>query len=412
MEKKKIVIAGAGFGGITAALKLAKKIGRLNEYEIILIDHHHHQLYTPALYEIAAIPRETAPGASLKSSILIPIADIIVGRPIQFICDEIVGIDVAKKKISLLKTGEITFEFLVLALGSETNYFDIPGLKENSLVLKTYNDAVKLRNKIEEAIKNRDGMKIVVVGGGASGVELIAEFVNFICALQKEVFKKENLCKVEFVLLEAGPKILGGFEPWITKKASHRLLKLGVQVKTGKTINSVDGRSLKLKDDDAESYDVLIWTGGVKGPAVLQKFGLPLSNKGALVVNDYLEVPSEDGKIFAIGDNSSLINPQTGKALPWNVPVAESEGRIVAKNILCSISGRPLKPFVPLKKYPYILAVGGGYAISDLVFVRFSGFLGLAVKALVELRYLLFILPLGKALQTWFRALKYYSSND
>ncbi len=411
--KKNIIIAGAGFGGITAALRLAKNIGPYNkDYEIILIDKHHHHLYTPALYEIAAIPKEFTPEALLKSSILIPISDIVQERPIKFICDEIAGLKASDNRLILKNSAEMEYKFLVLALGSETNYFDIPGLKENSFPLKTYTDAAKLRDIIENLVREKENIKIVVGGGGASGVELVAEFVNFICTLQGEISESRKSCAVEFVLLEADPEILGGFEPWALNKARKRLIQLGITIKTDSIIDSVAPGIITLKNGETESYNIFIWTGGVKGPEIFKNFGLPLSNKGALVIDEYLQIKNTGGRIFAIGDNSTFTNPRTGKPLLWNVPVAEAEGRLAAKNILLALRGLTLQKFSPLKKYPYILAVGGGYAIANLLFIRFSGFGGLVTKALVELRYLIFILPLRKALATWFRAVKYYSAND
>ncbi|OHA13944.1 MAG: hypothetical protein A3G49_01750 [Candidatus Sungbacteria bacterium RIFCSPLOWO2_12_FULL_41_11] len=107
-----------------------------------------------------------------------------------------------------------------------------------------------------------------------------------------------------------------------------------------------------------------------------------------------------------------MINPKTGKPLIWNVPVAEAEGRIAAKNILRSITGKPLKKFTPAKKYPFILTIGKKYAIADFVYFKFCGFTGWFAKQLVELRYLLFILPPQKAIRTWLLAIRYYTSND
>lgn len=413
MPRKNIIIAGAGFGGITAALKLAKNIGpHKKDYEIILIDKHHHHLYTPALYEIAAIPKEVTPEAPLKSSILIPINDILRAKPVKFVCDEIIGLRASDNKLILKNSAEIEYEFLILALGSETNYFDIPGLKENSFPLKTYADAAKLRDIIENLVREKENIKIVVGGGGASGVELVAEFVNFICTLQKEILENRKSCAVEFMLLEADSEILGGFEPWALDKARSRLIRLGIKIKTNSVIGSVAPGTITLKSGTTESYDIFIWTGGVKGPEIFKNFGLPLSNKGALLIDEYLQIKNAGGHIFAIGDNSNFTNPRTGKPLLWNVPVAEAEGRLAAKNILLALSGLPPKKFSPLKKYPYILTVGGRYAIADLLFIKFSGFLGLAAKALVELKYLIFILPLRKALTIWFKAVKYYSAND
>ncbi|MBU6414889.1 NAD(P)/FAD-dependent oxidoreductase [Patescibacteria group bacterium] len=410
-RKKNIVILGAGFGGITAALALAKKQCAISrEYNIILVDRHRHQLYTPALYEIASIPRENAADASLKSAILIPIADITAKKPIQHLCDDVIGLDRNGKKI-ILKNAELPYEFLVSALGSETNYFNIPGLKEESFPLKTFDDAVRLRNKIEDWVREKDAVKIVVGGAGASGVELVAEFVNFVCDIQKKIDLNSH-CKIELLLIESSPDILPGFDEWAVSKTKKRLAKLGVRIKTNATIVSVRNQELDFADGNKESFDILIWAGGVQGPAALERFELTRSKKGALVIDEYLRAGNPEERIFAIGDNSSLINPKTGKPLMWNVPVAEAEGRLVAKNIIREIRGKPLKKFIPLKKYPFILAVGKKYAIADFVIIRIAGRLGWCLKQLVELRYFLFILPLFQAIKTWLVCVRLYASND
>lgn len=410
-EKKKIIIAGAGFGGVTAALKLAEGLGRLNaEYEILLLDRHHHQLYTPALYEIAAIPSKNAPNSALKSAILIPIADIVAGKPISVLCDELVGLKGREKKLILQKGNELEYEFLILALGSETNYFAIPGLKEHSFPLKTFDDAALLRDKITDLFQKKNELRVVVGGAGASGVELVAEFVNFVCILKKEPNK--NHCEVEFTLVEASPEILPGFEPWAIKKTRKRLANLGITVKTKHTIVDVTEDEISFKDRPKESYDILIWTGGVKGPEVLKNCGLSLSDRGSALIDEYLRVRGEENSIFAIGDNSTLTNPKTGTSLVWNVPVAEAEGKLAAENIIRIIKRQTLKKFVPLKKYPFVLAVGKRYAVADLVWLHFAGFSGWAIKHLVEFRYFLSILPFRKAVKTWLKSVKYSTSND
>lgn len=410
-NKKKIVIAGAGFGGMTATLKLYKLLGKLkNEYEIILLDRHHHQLYTAALYEIAAAPRKNAPDPTLKSSVLISLDDIIAKKQIRIINDELVGIEPSEKKLILRKNDELVYALLILALGSETNYFAVPGLKDYGLPLKTFDDAIRLRNKIEDLLPKKDGLKIIVGGAGASGVELIAEFVNFICSLKKEAGK--NICAVEFTLVEALPEILPDLEPWLIRKTKERLKTLRVIIKTGHTIINVTENEIYFKNGNKEFYDILVWTGGTKGPEILKNCGLPLSEKGAILIDDYLQVQGQAGSIFAIGDNSTLVNQKTGKALGWNVPVAETEGRLAAKNIIRVIKDQTLKKFKPLKKYPFVLAVGKKYAIADLIWLRFTGFNGWLIKQLVELRYFLTILPFNKAMRTWLNGIRYSTMND
>lgn len=409
-NKKNIVVAGAGFGGITAALKISEWIKKFPEFNLILLNKRNHHLYTPALYEIAAIPSSRFSLSNLKLAAMVPIPSIVSGKPIDFICDEVIGIEPIQKNISLLRGNKLSYEYLVLALGSETNYFDIPGLKEYGLPLKTFEDAIKMRDAIETEITKKDELKIIVGGGGASGVEVVAEFVNFIKVLLKRV--KGNGCAIRFVLLEAGDDILAGFDQWMIWQAKKRLKKLGIEIRTSHRIKEVLPDRLMLDNGSAENFDLFFWTGGVKGPEVLKASGFKLSPKGAIEIDEYLRVKDHTEDVFAIGDNSSFLNPKTGKPLIWNVPAAEAEGRLVAENIVRKLEGRPLKKFSPLKKYPFVLAVGKKYAIADLIFLRLSGFIGWCLKQIVELRYLLFILPLPKAAQSWIRAVRAYSIND
>ncbi len=409
--KKNIIIAGAGFGGITAALKMSKWIEKFPEYSLILLNKQNRHLYTPALYEIAAIPSDRFSMANLKLAAMVSISDIVAKRPISFVSDELIGMDMERKKITLARADFLSYEYLVLALGAETNYFDIPGLKEYGLPLKTFRDAVKMRDATEAIVNEKNEVKIVVCGGGASGVELVAEFVNFIKLLRKRV-KRNNGFVIRFVLIEAAEDILAGFEPWIISIVKRRLKKLGIETKTGLRIKEVRSGLLLLDNGIAETFDLLFWTGGVKGPEIFKNLGLENSPQSSLEIDEYLRLKNRDGEIFAIGDNSTFINPKTGESLIWNIPVAEAEGRLVSQNIFLSIKKKPLKKFYPLKKYPYILAVGKKFAIADLIYLKLSGVIGWYLKQIVELRYLIFILPISKAIPAWFRAVRAYTSND
>lgn len=414
--KKNIIVLGSGFGGMTAALALAKKIP--DTISLILVDRHHHQLYTPSLYEIASIPREVTKDTMLKSSILIDIKDVIRNRPITFLCDEFTGLNPQEKTIHLQKNGTLSYEYLIIALGSETAYFDIPGLHEYGLTLKTFDDALRLRNAIEDAHKKKDSLRIVVGGAGSAGIELVAEFVNFVCLIKDRITRTPSaptaplVCAVFFTLVEAAPDILPGFNPWIVAKAKKRLESIGIRIKVNTSISSVSEQELIYKNGDREPYDILIWSGGVKGPSLLRTIGLGLSLKDSLLVDEFLRVKDGDGRIFAIGDNATFINPRTQKPLVWNVPVAQKEAKIAATNIIAALTQKPLMPFVPEDRYPFILAVGKKYAIADLVIIRFSGFIGWVTKQLVQLYYLLSLLPLAKALNTWLRSIFVSNAND
>ena len=409
-EKKNIVIVGAGFGGIMAMKQLAKKLPA--GFSLILIDRRHHQLYTPALYEIASMPKEMTEDTMLKSSILIPIEDIIREKPVTFICDDFISLDSSTKTIQLRKTGTLPYEYLVLALGSETAYFDIPGLREYGLALKTFDDSIRMRNAIEEILKKKDQLHIAVGGAGSAGVELVAEFVNFICMMREELMPTSKKCSVSFTLIEAAPDILPGFEPWVVELTKRRLRELGIAIKTNTTITAVSATEIIFKNGQTQPKDILIWTGGVKGPALFRAIGLEVSPKDSLLVDEYLRAKDPSHAVFAVGDNAACINPLTQKPLVWNVPAAEEEAKTAAINILRSIAGKQLYRFEPAKKYPFVLAVGKKYAIADLIIFRFWGLSGWIAKQTIELRYMLSVLPLGKALPLWWRSIRVSGAND
>ncbi len=413
-EKKHIIIVGGGFGGITAALHLgrryAQKLAR-RDYDLILIDRHRHQLFTPALYELAAIPREYALDTFLVTASLISLETITRRIPIRLLSDEFLSLDTASHSITLGGQGRIPYAYLILALGSETNFFDIPGLREHALTLKTGDDAVRLRNKIEAAVRRgAPRLKIIVGGGGATGVELAAELVNFVSAIRK-YSPQSPFRTATITLMEAAPQILSGFHPSVIRRARKRLESLGVEIKTETTITAVRDHELVCDGGVHESFDILIWTGGVKGPSILSTLGLPLSSKGAVLVDEYLTVQSAPS-VKAIGDNAAYRDARTDIFMPWTIPAAEHEGRYIAHELIREISGKKKNPFRPFKNYPFILAVGKKYAIADFAFIRLSGFAGWLVKILAELRYFTLILPFPRAVRMWWKTVRLYRSND
>lgn len=411
--KKHIVIAGGGFAGISTAIYLDRHFRRnpgiQEDFDILLINNHHSHLYTPALYEIAAVPQGEHTLKYVKASVAIPLADIFFETGVEWIEDEISSFNREKKEVLLSMGKRIPYEYLVLALGGETFYFNVPGAKEHSLPLKTFADAIRLRNRLQAIIDEEvKEVKIIVAGAGASGVEVAAEFENFICMLE-DLKGRGRMCKARIILAEAGPEILPGFDPWTVKKARTRLEKLGVTISTNTQITAVDQKAVTLKDGSTMTYDILVWAGGVKASSTLGSLGLPLSPKGGIIVDQRLEAADQ---IFAVGDNAAFTDSITGKPLPWNVPVAEAEAHVAAHNIIASIKKSPKKDFSPTKRYPFILAVGQKYAIADLVFLQISGFFAWCLKQVVQLKYLLFILPFLEAMLTWWKYLRVSSSND
>lgn len=413
MKEKNIIIVGAGFAGLYTALKLARRLSSLPPgWRIILIDRRDLHLYTPALYEIAAMPRSLAPDDLLKSSVLIPLRDIIGTRPITFIRDECIDLDVKSRTLTLKRAGKLQGEYLVLAMGSETNFFNIPGLDRYGHPLKTFDDALAIRNELESLLAKKDHIHVVIAGAGSTGVEVSCEFINFICAITSKSRVGTPLCPAAFTLFEASDGILPGFNSWITRRAAGRLADLGVMVKTKSPLVAVDERDITLGNGTKVPYDLLIWTGGVRPPYLLKTLNIPKDRTNAIATDADLFVGDTDEKVLAIGDNAAITNPENRRMIPRNVPAAQAEAAYAALRIARSIRGLEQKHFRPRKRYPFILATGKKYAIADLVVIRFSGFLGWAAKEFAQLRYLLSILPLKKALRLWWTTVKLHSAND
>lgn len=422
--RRNIVVLGAGFGGITALLKLRRALARhrlFPAYNLILVSKSSQHLYTPALYEIASLPRGQANALCLKSAICAQVEDIIAPYPeIRFIGEEITALDSQRHILTLKSGNRLNFDYALIALGAETNFFGIPGLKEHSYPMKTFEDAVRLRNRTEDLVGAGRPFRVIVGGGGATGVELSAEFTFFLKSLGRRMNKE---VAASIVLVDSSERIFYGLGERIRRRAQKRLKKLGVKIETGVAISRVTPSQVIMADGRAIYCHLLIWSGGVVPARVLKNFNLELDRRGGIVVNEFMEalpqagasavrIALTPGRIYAVGDNASFLNPKTGKLLPGNVPVAEAQARLAARNIIADIIAQPQRPFRPLTHYPFILAVGGKYALTDLIFLKFSGFVGWVLKQLVELRYLLFILPWTKAIPMWLRAVYYSTRND
>lgn len=413
MEEKRIIVAGAGFGGIAAALTLANDPAITRSgYEIILIDRHPHHLYTAGLYEVAAVPRVYAKDDYLAASMCIPLSDIIRGRHLRFLRGTIAGFNVRNRRVMLDNGGALTYTFLVLALGSETNYFDIPGLRQYSIPLKTADDAVRLRNAIERAAKTLPSLTILIGGAGATGVELAAELINFLCVLEKEKNPAAPACRTTVMLAEASDTVLPGFEKRTARRIARRLINLGVVVKTNALVVAASRNDITLRSGERVPYDILVWTGGIHGIPILKRLGLPLSPNGTLTVDAGLRVRGAHGRILAVGDSAWFPHPRASRPVPATAQVAEAQGRHAAANISRMIRGKPPRRFRPMKKYPWVLAVGRKYAFADLVSVRLTGLPGWCVKQLVQLRYFSFILPWTRAWSLWWKNMRLYNAND
>lgn len=422
LERKPcIVILGAGFGGLHAAQALSKKIKSSGiNCDFFLIDRNGYHTYTPLLYEAATTSKETANYLEIKKLVAYSIPGFI-DRRINFLQKEVRSLDLVGGDIHFNDGEKMKFDYLVLAPGSETNYFNIPGMAEYSLPLKTFLDSLKIRDKILDLVDSgKSDIKIVIGGAGSSGVELAGEIQEWICKLKEEGRK----CEAKVSLIEGAPTILPGFPEKIVKLAEKRLKKLGVETITNEIIEKADTSKIILKSRREIPFDVLIWTGGVKAASILSTMPLKLEKRGrAEVIGEMECLPQSPdlklyGKIYGIGDAICFYDEKSGKPMPGVARAAISQANIVANNIIEHIKKSKnsnyqlqITNYRP-HEYPYIIPIGGKWAIAKLGPIVFAGFLGWILKGLVELNYLLSIMPFWKAIQLWLRGLWTFIKND
>lgn len=399
--KKTIVILGAGFGGVRCALTLERLIKKadVKDIRLVLIDKNRYHTFVPALYEVASAAPQVSED-TLYHRVNILIKHVLLGKEIEFIKAEVNKIDIHANTLHFADGNGVEFDYLVLALGSQTNFSNIEGLREHALDLKDFISAVKIRR----AVKLADEMpkEIVIGGGGTTGVELAAELST--------CFKHE--CP-NITIIQGEERILSAFPEKIARLARKRLKKLGVRVRTNSFIKKVTKNAVILQNGDEIAYERLFWAGGITAHSLLTP--LPFQKeKGFLKVEGCLHPIRKDGKpqedIFALGD-VSVTYDKKGKIIPWTAQKAMAEGKQVAYNIFRLLTGKE-KHICPARQVQFIIPVGGKWAITKLNGFVWSGFFGWILKNLVELRYLLSILPWYKAVAKWLLVMRTFTRND
>lgn len=401
MATKNVVIIGAGFGGLQCAFELEKliKAAAMSNVHIILIDKNRYHTYIPALYEVASASPNISEG-TLYHRANILFKHLLLSKNIEFIKAEVAAIKQKGSYIVFKDSNGIDFDYLVIACGSKTNFYNIPGLQEYAIDLKDFISALRIRRRIKLA-DDIPGA-IVIGGGGATGVELAGEICS--CLKQK---------RPRITIVEGAPRILPSFSEHISQLARKRLRKLGIEVKEDNIIKKVTKDAVILSSNNKIPYKALFWTGGIIPQPFLGK--LPFQKeKGFLKVASCLEVIDKKGKpvenIFALGD-ACVTFDQKEKLIPWTAQKAMNEGRQIAYNILQRLlkrEGKACQPYQP----QFIIPIGGKWAIAYVHGVLYSGVWGWMLKNIVELNYLASILPWYKAFPKWLGTLATFTRND
>ncbi|NEP61490.1 MAG: NAD(P)/FAD-dependent oxidoreductase [Symploca sp. SIO2G7] len=381
-KKTRVVVVGAGFGGLQAAQSLAK-----TGAEILLINRDNYHTFVPLLYQVATA------GIS-PDLIAIPIRNLLRYSPnTNFLQAEVNEIDFAAK---LLHTSEgtIPYDFLVLATGSRAQFFGISGAIDYAFPLRTLADAVKLRNQIIYCFEKAEGelddakrqqlLTIAIVGGGATGVELAGALVELVLdSLQKD-YPRLNPQEVKLILLQSGERLLAELSPSLGKYTYRKLRRLGVQVMLNSKVSQVSADGVRLQDDIWLKAATVIWSVGLAGALPSSSSTPAQTKKGKIRVLPSLQV-SEYPEVFVIGDLAHIEHSQ--KPLAGVAPEALQQGVFVAKNIQRKLRGKEPKPFSYFNKGR--LAIIGCYSgVGKIGPVKLTGFLPWFMWLAVHLVYL------------------------
>ncbi len=388
-NRKKILILGGGFAGVECARKLESEFGDDPEIELVMVSEDNFLLFTPMLPQVASGMIETR-------HIVLPIRTVC--KKTKFYEGRIKNIDPYGKLVTLWGTGDkrsisIHYDFLVVALGSETNFFGMADVEKNAYTMKTLNDAVMLRNRVIDMLEQAENetnpilrksfLNFVVVGGGFAGIETAGELMDLLLDARKHypTILKEDL---KVVVLEALGMILPGFNEKLADFAKDKMVKRGIDIRLKTAVTSFDGNEITTKSLDENPKDsvdtskidsiitkTLIWTAGVT-PVNTIKRSMFKTEKGKVVINDYLEVDDFPG-VFAIGDCALHIDPDTQRPLPPTAQIAEAQAKIAAKNLISLIRNSEKEKFAYHSKGQMAI-IGKRSGIATFLGMNISGF--------------------------------------
>lgn len=382
-RKPQVVILGAGFGGLNAALSLKHA-----EVDVTVVDRRNHHLFQPLLYQVATAG--LSPG-----NIAYPIRAVLAKQQnARVLLDEALAIDPASRKIKL-GDGELKYDYLILATGARHAYFGHEEWAAFAPGLKSLEDGLEIRRRIlsafekaerETAVARRNELlTFIIVGGGPTGVELAGAIAEISRRVMVRDFRVINPRDARVILLEAGPRILPTYPEQLSAAAELSLKKLGAEVHTNCPVTSVATGQVMAGSKTVRAATVL-WAAGVAASPLAGSLGVGLDKAGRVGVEPDLSIPGHP-EIFVIGD-LAIFTHQGGQPLPGVAPVAIQQGRHAARNILRAVKGEPAEPFHYVDKGS-LATIGRASAVADLGRLKFSGFFAWLAWLMVHIFFLI-----------------------
>lgn len=381
---KRIVIVGAGYAGVEAALKLYKK-GRKDDIEITLIDRNPYHTLLTEIHEVAG-------NRVSEDSVKVPLADIFQHTSVNVVLDNIEKFDFKNKRVASA-VHEYPYDYLILAIGSTPNYFGIPGLEEHGFPLWSADDAVRIRDHIERCFfkaasepdeeRRRRLLTFMVGGAGFTGVEMIGELGQWVKKLCRQ--HKIPRSEVRLVLVDMLDCVLSN----LCDKNSHRAheymeKKLGIEIILSTAVKNVTADSVELGNGETIGTYTLIWAAGVRATNDVECMDVDKGSARRLCVDEYCRTKYEN--VYAVGDVGALLD-EKGKPYPAMVETALQTAEGTAHNILASIRGEEPKP-VKVKLHGVMVCIGNYFAVADLMGIKPGRWISLIMKYLVNMHYL------------------------
>lgn len=379
----RIVIVGAGFGGLKAAQALRSANAR-----VTVIDRQNHHLFQPLLYWVATAGLSPADISS-------PIRSILHRQKnTEVVMAEVTGVDLVQQRV-LMGEHAVSYDYLILATGAHDNYFGHPEWEQYAPGLKSITDATSIRRKIllafEAAEIESDPQKIrslltfVLVGAGPTGVEMSGAIAELAHKALTSDFRHIDTRSTRIILVEAAPRILAAFPESLARKTKRKLERMGVEVREGSPVKQIDEHGVVVGGERIETRNV-IWSAGVSASPAGKWLGAEVDRVGRVKVESDLSVPGHSN-VFVIGDTTSVT--QDGKPLSGVAPVAMQAGHYVASLIMQCMAGKEQHKSFHYHNKGNLATVGRSYALVDLGKVRMTGFLAWATWLVVHIFYLI-----------------------
>lgn len=344
-SRPRVVILGGGFAGLETARALQQRLA--GRCEVLLIDRHNYQLFTPLLFQVAACGVD-------PYSITYPLRHSTDHEGIAFHAGTVSAVDFDARKVKLRDNGEVPYEYLVIALGSTTDFFDNKSAQEHAMPLKTAEDGLAIRNHVLDVLERgarasdqeerRSLLTFVVVGGGATGVETAAALSELLRHTVPDFYPDIASAEHRIVVVESAGKLLGHMKDPAASVALQRLRGLGIEVWLSTEAKEVGAHRVTTSDGRTVDARTIIWATGVKVPEVVSSISADHGKGGSLMVDEYLQVKGRPG-VYAAGDCAHVEDADRHTSVPLLAESAVQEGRAVAENIARAIEGLPELPF-------------------------------------------------------------------